>query len=161
MPVVVRRAGRRDLDAIQSLWRRAREHDAKRDSRLALAPNAERSVSEHREVTLADPRTAFLVAEDKGELIGFLHAQISPNDPAYKTDRYGTIVDLFIAEERRRQGIGSRLLDYCKEWFVSHNLSEYRVATPVHTPDAARFLEQQGAQPLSVVYSSALDDDPS
>ena len=159
MACIVRRAGRRDLEAIQSLWQRLRELQVKADSRLAPAAAAERLVAEHREVVLADPNTSFLVAEEQGEVLGFLHAQIEQGDPIYALERYGTIVDLFVLESRRGGGIGEQLLQSCLEWFRSLNLQEYRVSTPVHTPEAQRFLEKHGALPLFVVQAAPLGDE--
>jgi GNAT superfamily N-acetyltransferase len=159
MACIVRRAGRRDLEAIQSLWERLRELQVKADSRLAPAAAAERLVAEHREVVLADPNTSFLVAEEQGEVLGFLHAQIEQGDPIYALERYGTIVDLFVLELRRGEGIGEQLLQSCLEWFRSLNLQEYRISTPVHTPEAQRFLEKHGALPLFVVQAAPLGDE--
>ena len=156
MSVLVRRAGRRDLSELQTLWERLREIETKADSRLALAKGADRLVAEHREVILADPRSAFFVAEDHGDLIGYLHAQIAPNDPIYARERYGTIVDLYVNADRRRQGVGSQLLGFCIEWFQGQNLAEYRVASSVHNPAAQRFFEHHGALPLTVVLTSGI-----
>ena len=159
MACIVRRAGRRDLEAIQSLWERLRELQVKADARLVPAAAAERLVAEHREVVLGDPNTSFLVAEEQGEVLGYLHAQIEQGDPIYALERYGTIVDLFVLESRRREGIGQQLLQSCLEWFRSLNLQEYRVSTPVHTPEAQRFLEKHGALPLFVVQAAPLGDE--
>ena len=159
MPPLVRRAGRRDLEGIQSLWELLREDQAKGDDRLAPVIGASRLVSEHREAILADPRTGFFVAEEQGELIGFLHAQIDPNDPIYAPERYGTIVDLFVTEPSRGRGVGSQLLEYCVEWLCSHNLAEFRVATPAGNEAARRFFEARGARPLTVVQAAPLKDD--
>lgn len=158
MPPLVRRAGRRDLEVIQSLWVRLREEQGKLDRRLVPGPNAARLEAEHREIVLADRRTAFFVAEDAGEVVGFLHAQIDPNDPAYEPERFGTIVDLFVASACRGRGIGSQLLEFCKDWFRTSNLGEYRLATPAGNEAARRFFEQRGAAPLRVVHAASLDE---
>ena len=59
------------------------------------------------------------------------------------------IADLFVDEERRGAGIGTRLLEYCLEWFSSHGLAAYRVDAPVQLPLAIRFFERAGAIRLS------------
>ena len=158
MPPLVRRAGRRDLEAIQSLWVRLREEQGKTDARLAPGPNAARLEAEHREILLADRRTAFFVAEDQGEVIGFLHAQIDLNDPAYTPERYGTIVDLFVASACRSRRVGTQLLEFCKDWFRTSNVSEYRLATPARSEPARRFFERRGAAPLQVVQVASLSE---
>ncbi len=156
MIVLVRRAGRRDIEPIQSLWQSLRELQSKADSRLTPTKDAAQVVRQHREVILADPRTAFFVAEERGRILGYLHAQCETNDPIYDPQKYGMIVDLIVNEDRRREGIGTRLLEYCKEWFVSQGLSEYRISVPVQQPDAERFLERTGAPAFLATHRAEL-----
>jgi GNAT superfamily N-acetyltransferase len=154
MSVLSRRAGRRDLEAIQARWLELRESEAKSDARLAPSKNAAQITAEHREVILADRRTAFFVAEDWGDIVGYLHAQIEQDDPAYDTGSYGLIADLFVDLDRRNQGIGSALLRCAAEWFGSHGMREYRVRTPVSHPEARAFFERAGATELRTTLSA-------
>ncbi len=156
MKVLVRRAGRRDLDEIHARWLRLREAEAKADARFAPSNNAAQVAREHRELILADPRTAFFVAEDRGEVVGFLHAQIEQNDPSYQVDRYGLLVDFYVDETRRGQGIGTALLRFCVEWFASHGLREYRVRMSVAHAGARAFFERAGATPVSTTLSASV-----
>ena len=156
MSVLVRRGGRRDLEPIQGLWQSLRELQAKIDPRLTLTKDAAQLVREHREIILADPRTAFFVAEEKGKILAYLHAQIETNDPIYDPPRYGMVADLMVREDRRHEGIGPRLVEYCKEWFRSHGLTEYRVLVPAHHPEAKRFFARSGAPPLQVIHRAEL-----
>jgi GNAT superfamily N-acetyltransferase len=157
MSALVRRAGRRDLDAIHALWGSLRELEAKLDPRLAPSADADAVTREHREVILADPRTVFFVSEEQGKVIGFLHAQIDANDPAYEPARYGTIVDLFVEAGRRGEGTADALLESCLEWFHSHGLTEYRIDLPALNRDAQAFFEKQKAAPLAITYVAKLD----
>jgi GNAT superfamily N-acetyltransferase len=157
MKVLVRRAGRRDLDPIHARWLRLREAEAKADARFAPSKNADQVARDHRELILADPRTAFFVAEERGELVGFLHAQIEQNDPSYEVERYGRIVDVYVDDTRRRQGVGSALLRCCVEWFASLGMPEYHVRTPIAHPDAATFFERAGASVVSITLSARVD----
>ncbi len=156
MSVIVRRAGRRDLDAIHALWRALREAAAKADPRFALAGDADARVRDHREVILADPRTRFFVAEEQGRVLGYLHAQVDANEPEYETTRFGTIVDLIVREDRRREGIAAALLDSCKEWLRSLGVTEYRAAIPVHAPGAQLLFQNLGATALATTLTAAL-----
>lgn len=155
--MLVRRAGRRDLESIQRLWLQLREEAAKSDPRLALSSGADRLAEEHREVILADPKTGLFVAEERGEIVAFLHGQIDANDETHRVERYGTIVDLYIEPASRSQGVGRQLVEYCREWFESSNLPEFRMAVAVANPGASRFLEAIGGEPLSQLHVVKLD----
>ena len=155
--MLIRRAGRRDLESIQRLWLQLRESSAKADPRLSLASGAERLAEDHREVILADPRTGLFVAEERGEIVGFLHGQIDTNDATHRVERYGNIVDLYVEPGRRRQGVGQQLVEYCREWFESQNVPEFRIESPVSNPATASFLKTLGGEALSVLHVIPLD----
>ena len=156
MNVIIRRGGRRDLEQIQGLWLALRELQAKTDARLVPSKDAAQIAREHREMILADPRTGFFVAEERSEILAFLHAQIEANDPNYDPPKLGRIVDVIVREDRRREGIGTRLLEYCKEWFDSHGLIKYRVTLSIHSPEAQRFFERHGVRALEVTHLAEL-----
>jgi GNAT superfamily N-acetyltransferase len=156
MSALVRKAGRRDLAALHALWRSRREQEAKLDPRLAPSTDADAVAREHRAVILADPRTAFFVADAQGEVVGFVHAQIDANDPAYEPARYGTIVDLFVREDRRAEGTAAALLESCKEWLRSHAVTEYRTTVPWLDAQARSFAERGEGEALVVTYRAPL-----
>lgn len=156
MSLIVRRAGRRDLDSIHTLWRQLREQQAKEDTRLALSSESDAAEREHREIILADPRTGLFVCEERGAIVGYLHARIESNDAAYAPAKVGVIADLIVERRLRRQGIATRLLDYAREWLASAGLTEYRVSAPVRSEAAQAFFRKVGATPLSLTFTAPL-----
>jgi GNAT superfamily N-acetyltransferase len=155
--VLCRGAGRRDLDAVHALWLLAREYEHKADPRFETARDAGVVAREHHEMVLADPRTGFFVAEERGEVVAFLHAQIETAPLGYVPARYGEVVDLFVREDRRREQIASRLLAYCREWLEGQGVSEYRVPIPVQSEPAHRLFGNSGARPRTVSYSAEIE----
>ena len=165
MGFLIRVAGRRDLEAIQGLWLARREAQSKLDARFELAPKAAERAREHREIVLADPRTQFLVADDRGRLLGFAHAEVESNDPAFAPERFGVIADLWVVESRRREGIGRALLERSVEWFRSKGLAEYRLTLPEleisQSAELSAFLERAGASRLVSTLQVGIGAEPS
>jgi GNAT superfamily N-acetyltransferase len=157
--VIVRTAGRRDLDAIHALWRELREEQAKADPRLALARESDVQAREHREVILADPRTRLLVAEEGGDVLGYLHAQVDQLDPVYARARVGRLVDVVVRPDHRRQGVGTRLLEGGRDWLRSLGLVEMRVSVPVFADGAERFFQRSGAVRIESTLAMTLEED--
>jgi len=156
MSVILRRAGRRDLEGIQVLWMALREQYAKADPRFLVSPDAARAGREHREAILADPRTRFFVAEEGSEILAYLHAQIEGSGPDHSPARWGEILDLAVRDDRRGEGIGSRLLACGLEWLESCGVAQYRVAVPSLMPEACRFFERHGGLPLQQILQADL-----
>lgn len=61
-----------------------------------------------------DP-SGFIVAREKGEIAGFIHVGVRPEplcrvlDPDWRSGSQGYVAFLFVAPERRRQGVGTEL----------------------------------------------------
>ena len=160
MSVLCRRAGRRDLGSLQLLWCQARSYEHKVDAHFDITRDAESVAREHHELILSDPRSGFFVAEERGEVLGYLHAQIETGPLGSLPTRYGEVVDLIVFEGRRREGIARRLLEYCRDWFDGQGVDEFRVTLPVNSEPAHRLFGAEGARPRTVTYLSALRPAP-
>ncbi len=152
MTTLLRGAGRRDLEAIHQLWKDRRDAELKLDARLVLAPSAEATAREHRELVLADPRTRFVVADHRGRIVGFAHAQIETNELEFLPERYGVLVDLVVHPEHRRRGLGLRLLQHVDEWLHSRGVEELRARVLDGDHDARSFLARAKAHASFAVF---------
>jgi len=109
----IRKARRRDLDRIQELWwELTASHFAydpcyyRKQSKARCLKTARRW---HRQ-TLRRRDRFMLVAEDRGEIIGYLHAAVMPRPSFYLEKQQGIIYSLVVSQKYRRQGAAQRLL---------------------------------------------------
>lgn len=84
------------------------------------------------------------VAEDTGELVGFIIARRTAR-------RLGHIITLDVREARRRQGIGSALLRTAEEWLRSEGVARVRLETAADNPAAVTFWEKAGFVTVGVL----------
>jgi len=159
MSTFLRGAGRRDLDAIHGLWRGRRDEEVELHRDLVWSPDAELQIREHRELVLADPRTYFVVADERGKVVAFAHAQIESNDLAYLPERYGVLVDPLVQESHRGQGLARRLLDHVDEWLRSRGVTELRARVLESDVAARRFLTRVGGTPLLSTFRREISQD--
>ncbi len=82
------------------------------------------------EGTIADPESAFLVAVDGGETVGFaeLHAASDPDDPVVQPCRYVRLQSLIVTERRRGRGIGRLLVEASKAWAAGRGIHDVRLS---------------------------------
>ena len=158
MSILLRGAGRRDLPAIQELWRARREEERKLVPGLELSPDAESQAAQHRELVLADPRTRFVVAEEREVVLGFAHVQVETNELAFEPERYGVLVDLVVRSDSRGQGLARRLLEQVDEWLRGRGVSELRARVLEPDLDARRFLEHTGGTRLTATYRRSVPE---
>lgn len=67
--------------------------------------------------------SAFWVAEEGGEVIGYLAARVE-DGPTYSVNKkIGVVADVAVDEKHRRQGIAEKLFDAALAWFQKKQLA--------------------------------------
>lgn len=102
---------------------------------------------------LRSRRCCTLVAEDDGEVIGFVIAAAEPR-------KLGHIYTLDVAPERQRQQIGSRLLEAVEAWLWAKGVAVIYLETAIDETGARGFYERHGYfifKQLAGYYNDTLD----
>ena len=94
-----------------------------------------------------------LVAEDAGEVIGFVTGCREPR-------RLGHIITIDVAPHRQRQRIGSRLLAEIEAWLWEQGVKAIYLETPVDDAGARGFYDRHGyfiLERIEGYYNGSLD----
>ncbi|MFE5239532.1 MULTISPECIES: GNAT family N-acetyltransferase [unclassified Streptomyces] len=100
----------------------------------------------------ASPRAWCLVAESRGELIGY--ATFSPEFSTWQATDYAHLDCLFVTEPHRGGGWGRALLSAVKDAAASRGAATLQWQTPDWNADAIRFYHRMGARARSKVRFS-------
>ena len=90
------------------------------------------------------PQRVIIVAEQDGEVIGFIAGHL--------TRRYhcqGELQWINVAEPQRRQGIATELLRELADWFVAYDAHKICVDAQPRNTEARSFYARHGAEPLN------------
>jgi len=90
------------------------------------------------------PKRKAVIAEQDGEVIGFLLGEIQKRPPIFKTSYQAYIDSIGVVESRRNQGIGGLMLDYFAEWASGKGAPYAMLHVVVENSAAIRFYEQHG-----------------
>ena len=141
--LVLRRARTEDVESIVRLWREMWEFHAPLDPRFEISPAADLVMEKWVEESLQSPRSALFVAEETpGVLEGYCHAMILENPPVVPWQFYGYVSE--VAVHRRREGVGTRLLEVAHAWFREKGLPYAEVNVSVKNAAAGSFWRKQG-----------------
>jgi ribosomal protein S18 acetylase RimI-like enzyme len=88
---------------------------------------------------LTSRRSHTLVAEEDGEVVGFVNARCAQRG-------WGMVTTLDVAPGRQRQGIGARLLAAIEEWLAAQGVRVVALETPADESGARQFYEKHGYQ---------------
>jgi ribosomal protein S18 acetylase RimI-like enzyme len=94
------------------------------------------------ELMLASDNQTIFLAENGGQLIGFLWA----GGGLYRHNRQRVNIILGVRQAYQRQGIGTRLLDACEEWARAQGLQRLELSVMTHNFPALALYTQRGFQ---------------
>lgn len=122
MPMTIRRAERHDLPALGRLGAMLMRTHYDFDSRRFLSPgdSAENGYGRFLGSVLEAPDGCIFVADDDGEIAGYVYVALEP--PSWKELRgpAGFIHDVAVHEGARRGGIAKQLLAAAIDWLREH-----------------------------------------
>jgi GNAT superfamily N-acetyltransferase len=103
---------------------------------------------------IAGERSAVLVADRRGELLGFATAYLELNSVRFGLRCW--LEDLAVSPEHRSQGIGKALLDAAKEWARERGATHLELDSGEARKGAHRFYEREQPAWKGLQYSWTL-----
>ncbi|MCI8649579.1 MAG: GNAT family N-acetyltransferase [Anaerotruncus sp.] len=132
-----------DLKAIQRLYRQLYAFTAQLQPEFYQdAPQEEAFLKQ----VLADPNSAFLVARDGAQVVGFalVQEQETLRYPCIVRRRMAHLMDLCVQEDRRGQGVGKMLLQVASGWASARGCDGIELAVLAENQAARRLYQAHG-----------------
>ena len=85
-----------------------------------------------------------IVAEQNGEIVGFLLGEIQKRPPIFITTHQAYVDSIGVLESRRHQGIGALMLDAFAAWAVEKEMSYSMLLVAVENAPAIKCYEKCG-----------------
>lgn len=96
-------------------------------------------------IVIADNNADLLIAVENDTIVGFIHireAQTPPFDSVIP-HKYAEIIDFIVTASYRKKGIGSKLMDFAKQWSKSRNLDYIELSVLTNAKEAFHFYDQK------------------
>ena len=144
-PGSIRVARRADRDAVLALWLDLVAYHRQLDPDYPLPSGLRASLQRELERVLRSPHCSVWVAQEDGELAGFLLAELEARRPSIPSGvRSCWIHELFVSPEWRRRGIGRALVQHAEQFFESRGAGRPAVRVVSGNRAALRFWERAG-----------------
>jgi GNAT superfamily N-acetyltransferase len=139
-----------DADAISDLWEQLAVYHLQLDNALPRpAPNGGRIYSRRLIERLEDGQTAAFVAEEEGQIVGFVLGVVVDLVPEmFVTELCGFLADIYVLPEFRGRGIGRALVQSMTDWFRAQGLTYYEWYVAANNPDGQAFWRAIGGREL-------------
>ena len=157
---IVRRATPADLRRIGRLGALLVEEHHGFDPRrfLAATRGTPEGYASFISTQLEEPDKAVLVADDKGEVIGYAYAAIEGYDYMALRGPAGVLHDVVVDPGRRGRGVGRLLLDAALEFLRSRGAPRVVLWTAARNEAAQRLFESAGFRRTMIEMTRELDN---
>ena len=99
---------------------------------------------------LGDDESIVLVAEQRGEIVGYVYAAVEPLSWKDLRDECGFIHDLLVTDTARGQGGGEGLLNAAIQWLQERGMPRVVLGTAAQNVGARRLFERRGFRPTMI-----------
>ena len=91
-----------------------------------------------------------MVAEEDGQIVGFMLCLLEPNVPVYRERKIGVISDVYVKEERRRKGLAKKMFDFAAKWFKKNKVRTVRLKVAADNLEARAAWRMLGFEPFMI-----------
>jgi ribosomal protein S18 acetylase RimI-like enzyme len=145
----IRPAREDDVPAMTRLWETmASQHRAYDASVWCWSEQAPQRWQMHTASAVTDELMVLLVAEQDGQLVGFLGGRVADNPELFAVRRAGEIWDLFVADAARGQGVGKALMVAGEQALRQLGAEDVKLHVALKNSGAIDFYKRLGYQPV-------------
>jgi ribosomal protein S18 acetylase RimI-like enzyme len=142
--VRVRRAAEPDVEVVLDLWVEMMSYHARLDRRFQPTVDAREAFRDTLQQWMADESKRVLVAEQQGDVIGYIIGHLAENPPIFELRHYGHVSDICVAPDWRRRGVGRQLFAALHDWLHEHGLSVVQLSVAARNSVSQAFWHEMG-----------------
>lgn len=149
---MIRRATEQDAEAIGRMWEKLALYHCELDPDLPRpAPQGGHLYAQRIIHRLNDTHTRTLVAEEDGQLVGYVLGVVVDFVPEmFEQNSGGFLADIFVEDAYRQRGVGRQLVDALTEWFRAHGVHYFEWYVAANNPVGRAFWQSVGGRDLMV-----------
>ncbi len=148
--IEIRDATEEDLKGIVELWEMLVEQHRTYSDHFAIARDGRRKWARYLRQKFTERSTKLIVAEEKGELAGFMMCLLSPQESIFAEKATGVVSDAFVRKDRRKKGVMKEMLRVALRWFDKNKMKSVQVSVAAANLEARAAWGQLGFKPFLV-----------
>lgn len=151
--MIIRPVKTEDVDAVGKLWfELVTYHQDLSDMMPIPAEDGAERYSARIRWSVDDNHVQTFVAEDEGEIVGYVYGTVVDLLPEmFKDERAGIVGDIYVTGKKRSTGVGTALMETMKNWFKLRGVTHYEWYVAAMNEQGIRFWEKtMGGKPVMV-----------
>lgn len=157
MEIEIRNAKLGDIKDMQNfMYLLMKEEYEQFDSTNKISWAKSKKCAEYFENRVTNPKCLAIIAEYKGEKIGYLSGQINGAFEYRSVPKFGILADMFVLEEYRNLKVGTKLIKEFKKWAKAKGAKRMRVQAFAMNEKGLRFYRRHGFNDYSVIFEGKI-----
>lgn len=146
--IIIRPITPDDTDTIAEMWLELVEYHRNLDADLpAAAPGGEHRYARRIMERLDDPYTCGLVAEEDGQVVGYVLGMIVDlMQDIFAQQPGGFLADIYVEPAFRNRGVGRALVEALRSWFRQSGVQSFDWHVSAYNPNALAFWRAVGGR---------------
>jgi ribosomal protein S18 acetylase RimI-like enzyme len=158
--IEIRDARIEDLGAVVDLWDLLVDHHSTMSPYFVPARDSREKWSKYLAKKFSEKSTKLLVAEEGGDIVGFMLCLLTPNKPIFRDKTVGVISDVYVSENRRNRGVMKEMLKAALKWFKKNKIQSVELSVAAANVEARSAWGQLGFKPYLIQKRIDLDKYP-
>jgi GNAT superfamily N-acetyltransferase len=158
--MIIRAVKREDADRVGQLWLELVTYHRQLSELMPIpAPEGSQRYASRIRWSVDDSHVQTFVAEDGGQVIGYVYGTVVDLLPEMFIDeRAGIVGDIYVSGAYRGKGIGTALMQAMKDWFKLREVSHYEWYVAAMNETGLRFWEKtMGGQAVMVRMRASVE----
>jgi len=144
MTLNIRKAEKEDLEEIVKMWHTLASSHQEMMRGYELAEDCREKWRKFIENGFDREGMCTFVAEKENELVGFLNVVIRERMSIFEYTHIGMILDVFVKEEKRGEGVGTQLTKRAERWIKEKGVNIAVLTVSPENERAVKFWEEAG-----------------
>lgn len=152
--MIIREATLKDVDGLVPLWLELMDYHAPISFVFEVSEGYALLARKDVLDTIENKHMKFFVAEENGELLGYVTCAILTRPSAMKLTKRGQIEGAYV--RAKNKGTGTLLVNKVKEWFKSENVEFMTLMVAIKNDKGVDFWKKMGFDPLNYFMAQKL-----
>lgn len=146
----IRKAKIKDLEKIVDLSYKSAIFHQKLTSYYKASKDLKEILFRSLKKNIRSSNSCIFLAEEDGKIIGYLLAFKIDRLEMFEIREVGFIADIFVKEDKRRMGVGEKLVKECYNWFKEKGINFIEINVQILNKEAINFWNRKGFKDFSI-----------
>lgn len=123
-----------------------------------MGPNAEKKIKETVKKAILGKNSAFFIAVQNRQIIGFIEGAIQKRPSQYAQKRFGLVCNFMVEKRFQKKGIGKKMFKKLENWFQKQKAAYIELHAVKNKKKLSQMYPKWGFQAVETIFRKTIQD---